>query len=62
MEADLLRCMASSYKIDSYQQQYFVIDSLDALQGLTASDFTPLYQTLARQAASRPDQSQGLGV
>ncbi|MDP2149739.1 MAG: hypothetical protein Q8K13_08880 [Parvibaculum sp.] len=54
--------MASSYKIDSYQQQYFVIDSLDALQGLTASDFTPLYQALARQAASRADQSQGLGV
>lgn len=48
--ADLLRCMASTYQIDSYQQQYFVIDSLDALQGLTAPDFTPLYQTLARQA------------
>ena len=44
--ADLLRCMASSYKIDSYQQQYFVIDSFDALQALTQPDFKPLYQTL----------------
>lgn len=57
--ADLLRCMASSYKIDSYQQQYFVIDSLDALQGLTASDFTPLYQALARQAAPAGDRLAG---
>lgn len=44
--ADLLRCMASSYKIDSYQQQYFVIDSFDTLRALTQPDFKPLYQTL----------------
>ena len=29
--ADLPRCMASTRKIDSCQQQYFVIDSFDAL-------------------------------
>jgi phenylalanine-4-hydroxylase len=51
--ADLLRCMASTYKIDSYQSQYFVIDSFAALLNLTAPDFTPYYQSLAT-AATRP--------
>ena len=46
--ADLLDCMASGYKIDSYQQQYFVIDSLDTLRLLTEPDFKPLYQLLGR--------------
>jgi phenylalanine-4-hydroxylase len=46
-QADLLDCMASTYKIDTYQQQYFVIDSFEALLQLTAPDFTPLYRTLA---------------
>jgi phenylalanine-4-hydroxylase len=46
-QSDLLRCMASSYKIDTYQQQYFVIDNFDALLQLTAPDFTPYYQRLA---------------
>jgi phenylalanine-4-hydroxylase len=45
--ADLLRCMASTYKIDAYQSQYFVIDSFAALLALTAPDFTPYYQALA---------------
>ena len=47
--ADLLRCMASRYKIDSYQQQYFVIDSFDTLRALTQPDFGPLYQLLNDQ-------------
>jgi phenylalanine-4-hydroxylase len=51
--ADLLRCMASTYKIDSYQSQYFVIDSFAALLNLTAPDFTSYYQSLAT-AATRP--------
>ncbi|MEO5658203.1 MAG: phenylalanine 4-monooxygenase [Polaromonas sp.] len=51
--ADLLRCMASSYKIDSYQQQYFVIDSFDMLRALTQPDFKPLYQTL-NQSQNQP--------
>lgn len=48
--ADLLACMGSTYKIDSYQQQYFVIDSFEALLALTQPDFTPYYQTLANTA------------
>ena len=38
--------MASNYKIDSFQQQYFVIDRFDALRSLTQPDFSPLYRTL----------------
>ena len=49
---DLLRCMASSYKIDSLQQQYFVIDSFDTLWALTQPDFKPIYQTLHQAQAS----------
>jgi phenylalanine-4-hydroxylase len=47
--ADLLHCMASGYKIDSYQAQYFVINSFDALLALTAPDFTPYYRQLAQK-------------
>jgi phenylalanine-4-hydroxylase len=46
-EAELLRCMASSYKIDTFQSQYFVIESFEALLRLTAPDFTPHYRALA---------------
>jgi phenylalanine-4-hydroxylase len=46
-EADLLRCMGSTYKIDNYQAQYFVIDDFEALLKLTAPDFTPHYRALA---------------
>jgi phenylalanine-4-hydroxylase len=45
-EANLLQCMASTYKIDTYQQQYFVIDSFEALLRLTTPDFTPHYRQL----------------
>ena len=47
--ADLLRCMSSTYKIDTFQQQYFVIDSFEALLRLTEPDFTPFYRTLAQK-------------
>lgn len=46
-EANVLQCMASTYKIDTYQQQYFVIDSFEALLRLTTPDFTPLYRQLS---------------
>jgi phenylalanine-4-hydroxylase len=50
--ADLLRCMSSTYKIDSFQQQYFVIDSFEALLRLTEPDFTPFYRALAQAPAA----------
>ncbi len=46
-QVELLRCMAASYKIDSFQTQYFVIENFQALLALTAPDFTPHYRQLA---------------
>ncbi|MES2913075.1 MAG: phenylalanine 4-monooxygenase [Pseudomonadota bacterium] len=43
---DVLRTMRTRYKIDSYQQTYFVIDSFQQLFDMTAPDFTRLYQKL----------------
>jgi phenylalanine-4-hydroxylase len=40
---DLRRIMRTKYKIDSYQANYFVIDSFDQLFEATAPDFTPIY-------------------
>jgi len=40
------RAMRSRYKIDNYQQTYFVIDDLQQLFDMTAGDFAPLYQQL----------------
>ncbi|WP_295955286.1 phenylalanine 4-monooxygenase [Rhodoferax sp.] len=54
---DVTRCMRTRYKIDSYQQTYFVIDSFQQLFDVTAPDFTPLYaqvQTLGELAADAP--------
>jgi phenylalanine-4-hydroxylase len=41
---DIERVMRTRYKIDSFQQTYFVIDSIQELFDKTAPDFTPLYQ------------------
>ena len=46
MALDLLRCMRTRYKIDSYQQTYFVIESFQQLFDMTTPDFTPLYEAL----------------
>ena len=43
---DLERVMRTRYRIDDYQQVYFVIDSLQALQDETQQDFSALYERL----------------
>jgi phenylalanine-4-hydroxylase len=43
---DIERCLRTLYKIDSFQETYFVIDSYQELFDGTAPDFTPLYQKL----------------
>ncbi|MFW2828849.1 phenylalanine 4-monooxygenase [Sphingomonas sp. ID0503] len=44
---DLERVMRTEYRIDDYQQSYFVIDSFDQLLTMTtATDFAPLYARL----------------
>lgn len=46
---DVERVMRTRYKIDTYQQTYFVIDSVQQLLDLTAPDFTPHYQAIKDQ-------------
>jgi phenylalanine-4-hydroxylase len=43
---DLLRIMRTLYKIDTYQETYFVIRDFEQLFEATAPDFTPYYQQL----------------
>jgi len=46
---DLLRVMRTKYRIDDFQQTYFVIDSFDDLLRRTVeTDFGPLYHELER--------------
>jgi phenylalanine-4-hydroxylase len=52
---DLLRVMRTAYRIDDFQQTYFVIDSFDQLFAATQPDFTPHYATLAGLADIAPD-------
>ena len=47
---DLARVMRTKYRIDDYQQTYFVIDSFEQLLSHTRdTDFAPLYDELERQ-------------
>ncbi len=43
---DLLRVMQSQYKIDTFQETYFVIKDFKQLFDATAPDFTPYYAEL----------------
>ena len=45
---DLERVMRTPYRIDDFQQIYFVIPSLQALLDATLADFSALYERLAR--------------
>ena len=48
---DLARVMKTRYRIDTYQQTYFVIDSFEQLFEATGPDFTPIYAELATRPA-----------
>ena len=43
---DLERVMKTLYRIDDFQQVYFVIDSIEELKAVTLQDFGPLYDRL----------------
>ncbi len=43
---DLERVMKTLYRIDDFQQVYFVIDSIEKLKEVTLQDFGPLYERL----------------
>ena len=51
---DLERVMRTDYRIDDFQESYFVIDSLDDLLALARIDFGPLYERLNHGPAHRP--------
>jgi phenylalanine-4-hydroxylase len=52
---DIERVMRTRYKIDSYQQTYFVIGSVQELFDKTAPDFTPLYERVKGTAELAAD-------
>ena len=43
---DLERVMRTNYRIDDFQECYFVLDSLDDLLALARIDFDPIYERL----------------
>ncbi len=43
---DLLRIMRTAYRIDDFQETYFVIDSFEQLFAATQPDFSPYYEQL----------------
>lgn len=51
---DLARVMRLNYRIDDFQESYFVIDSLDALLALAQIDFHPLYARVQGQPDIAP--------
>lgn len=53
---DLLRIMRTRYRIDAFQEIYFVIDNFDQLFDATAPDFTPLYEQLRQQPELAPGE------
>src|SRR5690606_4060067 len=54
---DLLRAMRTRYKIDTYQETYFVITGFQQLFDATAADFAPLYQVVRDLPALAPGES-----
>ena len=52
---DLPRVMQTDYRIDDFQETYFVINSLDDLLTLANIDFAPLY----KQIEGKPDIQPG---
>lgn len=52
---DLERVMRTAYRIDDFQQSYFVIDDFDSLLAVTAQDFAPIYARTMREAPLPPE-------
>jgi phenylalanine-4-hydroxylase len=51
---DLERVMRTNYRIDDFQETYFVVDHLEDLLELARIDFAPLYQRLATGPEYQP--------
>lgn len=55
IQFDLERVMRTNYRIDDFQQTYFVIDSFDDLLNAAMQDFGPLYERLGDGVAYAPE-------
>lgn len=53
---DLKRVMRTRYRIDDFQETYFVLDSFEELFEATRRDFAPLYELVQRQPEIAPDR------
>jgi phenylalanine-4-hydroxylase len=53
---DLERVMRTEYRIDRYQDTYFVIDSFEHLMRETAPDFTPIYARIRELPTYAPGE------
>jgi phenylalanine-4-hydroxylase len=53
---DLPRVMQTDYRIDDFQESYFVINSLNDLLDLANIDFAPLYAQIAGKPTIAPGQ------
>ena len=51
---DLERVMRTNYRIDDFQETYFVVGSLDELLGLARIDFAPVYRGVQGQPELEP--------
>lgn len=51
---DLERVMRTHYRIDDFQESYFVLDSLEQLLELAQIDFDPVYQRLRSGPSHQP--------
>ena len=51
---DLERVMRTNYRIDDFQETYFVLDRLDDLLQLAVIDFAPVYQRVLSQPELQP--------
>jgi phenylalanine-4-hydroxylase len=49
IDLDIGRCMRTLYKIDTYQQTYFTIESFEKLLTSTSVDFAPMYAAVKAQ-------------
>ncbi len=56
---DLERVMRTNYRIDDFQQSYFVIDSFDDLLAAAMQDFGPIYDRLGDGVAYAPQDVLG---
>ncbi|MGA2024290.1 MAG: phenylalanine 4-monooxygenase [Steroidobacteraceae bacterium] len=53
---DLLRVMRTDYRIDAFQQTYFVLESFEQLfDACYQTDFAPIYEQCGAQPAIAPD-------